>query len=359
MFKRLLLTLGFLIGLSSISLGTPTVYEPINLKTPINLYGEYDVAIPPELSTITIGADGDAWTFVYSESVNADTIGELCSDYSVTMSKAGVETLSYTSGTGTATVVCAGSTTVESGETVLSGLDYTPGTIVNSSSTALASISSKSVTNNSTYTSLLLAETLEASPFDNPACGIAPCYTTAGTIDGDYSTIGLDMIGTYCLRLDAGGYATLFHDAQDQTSVYYLFKWRYEDTIDATEALVNARTTTNSSLAGVYVYANGDIKAVAYGGAFSIAAGTNHTVDTSLWIKFKATEGTGANSEGCVSTWNGSSWDSYVCNTAGTTTGDINRLEVMNNQDETGVEYNYADNIKISLSDFTADPNTY
>jgi len=106
---------------------------------------------PPTLNTVTIGSNGLSWTFVYSEAVEAASTGELCSDYDVTMMNAGPISLSYSSGTGTDTVVCTGSSIVYDTDSVSIGLNYSSvtGTIDDTSDNPLATIEDKDVTNSS------------------------------------------------------------------------------------------------------------------------------------------------------------------------------------------------------------------
>ena len=105
----------------------------------------------PTLSTVAVGTNGTSYTFTYSAAVQADTTAHLCNAYSLTWTTAGAETLSYSSGTGTSTVTCTGTPTVNTGDTVSAGLNYNSAYIVASSGgAALQAISGKSVTNNST-----------------------------------------------------------------------------------------------------------------------------------------------------------------------------------------------------------------
>jgi hypothetical protein len=110
--------------------------------------------VAPTLNTVTIEENGTSITYVYSEAVTADTTAELCNDYVLTMTTAGSISQTYASGDGTATVVCTSGTTINVADTVSVGLNYTAssGSIVDEavSPNALADISSKAVTNNST-----------------------------------------------------------------------------------------------------------------------------------------------------------------------------------------------------------------
>lgn len=111
---------------------------------PVTVSGAADVT-PPTLSTVSV--DGSTWTFTYDEAVTATTTADLCDDYAVSMSTAGAITLAYSADDGTGTVTCTGSPAVVNGETVTSGLNYTPGTIVDASANALALITGRAVTN--------------------------------------------------------------------------------------------------------------------------------------------------------------------------------------------------------------------
>jgi hypothetical protein len=114
--------------------------------------GATDVTAPT-LTSITIGTNGTSWTFAYSENVTGSPTSDLCGAYTAAMTTAGAITLTYASGDGTSSVVCTGSPTVNSGDTVANGgVDYTqPGNgIEDTAGNDLASLTDKAVTNNST-----------------------------------------------------------------------------------------------------------------------------------------------------------------------------------------------------------------
>ena len=104
----------------------------------------------PNLSSATIGSDGTTWTLVFSEAVTIGSGGS--GGFSVTMTNAGAITFTYSSGDGTSTLVYTGDVTVQSGDTVSSGLDYTqPGDgIEDADGNDLATFTGASVSNNST-----------------------------------------------------------------------------------------------------------------------------------------------------------------------------------------------------------------
>ena len=104
----------------------------------------------PTLSSATIGTNGTTWTLVFNETVSIGSGGN--GGWAATMSTAGAQTLTYSSGGGTSTLVYTGSPTVVSGETVSSGLNYTqPGNgIEDAAGNDLATLTGHAVTNNST-----------------------------------------------------------------------------------------------------------------------------------------------------------------------------------------------------------------
>ena len=157
------------------------------------------------------------------------------------------------------------------------------------------------------------------------------------------------------MRLDAGDTLKLAFTPQDETYVYALFKWRFEDAIDVSNRRILQVFTGGSSSGMVYVYASGTIKALAYGGTITASLTTTISEDNNLWFKLRAKEGTGTDTELCVSVWTGSAWESYLCSSDGTRTGDIDSLKFENTQDEAG-EYQYVEAVTISSADFTADP---
>jgi hypothetical protein len=85
----------------------------------------------PTLSNFTIGTDGLIWTFAYSEVVTATDDGDMCDGYGIEMSAAGVLTFAYDGGTrgSGSTFTCTGSATVNQGDTIVDGLNYTQGSI--------------------------------------------------------------------------------------------------------------------------------------------------------------------------------------------------------------------------------------
>jgi hypothetical protein len=106
---------------------------------------------PPTLSSVAIGTNGTTWTFAFDETISIGAGGN--GGWAVSMSTQGAVTLTYSSGSGTSSLVYTGNKTVLSGETVSSGLNYTqPGSGITDTATIpndLANISSHAVTNNS------------------------------------------------------------------------------------------------------------------------------------------------------------------------------------------------------------------
>lgn len=172
-------------GLSHISTGYPDAGEcawntadyKLYCNTGGSVYASaamsYVDSSAPVLSTVVLsGADGDTYTFTYDQAVQASTTADLCDDFVMTWTTAGTVTpLTYSSGTGTTTVVCESSTSVEGTDTLTNGVDYTPGTIQDGNSNLLASIDDQSVTNSSTYTSGVTFSADETFNFDAGSLG--------------------------------------------------------------------------------------------------------------------------------------------------------------------------------------------
>jgi len=142
-------------GEVDLSGGTSSSPSAAGLTSQANLQGKgWTVTVngsaAPTLSSATIGSDGTTWTLVFSEAVTIGSGGS--SGFSVTMTNAGAITLTYSSGDGTSTLVYTGDVTVQGGDTVSSGLDYTqPGDgIEDADGYDLASFTGASVSNNST-----------------------------------------------------------------------------------------------------------------------------------------------------------------------------------------------------------------
>lgn len=103
---------------------------------------------PPTLSTATIGTSGTTITLAFNETVSIGAGGS--AGWALTMS-GGAVTLTYSSGSGSSSLVYSLSRTVAYGETVSSGLNYTqPGNgLEDTAGNDLATLSSHAVVNNS------------------------------------------------------------------------------------------------------------------------------------------------------------------------------------------------------------------
>lgn len=109
--------------------------------------------VAPTISSVTIGANGTTWTFAYDEPVTCASTANCCDDFTAVMTTAGAITLSYSSGSGSSSVICTGTPLVKSGDTIANGgVDYTTveNGIVDANSNDLASFTNKAVANNST-----------------------------------------------------------------------------------------------------------------------------------------------------------------------------------------------------------------
>jgi hypothetical protein len=216
-------------GEVNLSGGTNASPSSTGLASIANLEGKgwtctYNAPTAPTLSSATIGDDGTTWTLVFSEVVQIGAGGN--SGLAVTMTNAGAVTLTYSSGDGTDTLVYAGDVTVEAGDTVSSGLDYTqPGDgIENSTGYDLGSFTGASVTNNSsqgppalisvtissdgTTWTLLLSKAVQIGAGGNG--GFALTMTNAGAVTLTYASgDGTDtLVYTGDVTVEAGDTVT-------------------------------------------------------------------------------------------------------------------------------------------------------
>lgn len=103
----------------------------------------------PTVSTVTISANGTTWTFACSETVSVGAGGN--GGFATTMSGGSV-TLTYSSGSGSSSLVYTGSRTVYSGETGTLAYTQPTGGIEDTAGNDLVTFSGKIVANNSTQT---------------------------------------------------------------------------------------------------------------------------------------------------------------------------------------------------------------
>jgi len=172
--------------------------------------------------------------------------------------------------------------------------------------------------------------------------------TIAGTPDYDYSTSGLDMVGSECLEVGPGEVAQISFSARDE--VWGIFKCRYNDAVENFELMTTVRSTTN--IGEIDIYTSGRIRCAARGGTGSPYTPTNtFNANNSLYIKWHYKKGTGSNSLMEIWTWNGSVWTNNVSSSNGTETGQAQGFRVYN---ETDTEIFYFDDIRIDDEDITS-----
>ena len=153
----------------------------------------------PQLSSVAIGTDGDTWTYTYDEIVTATDDGDMCDGYTVTMSSAGALTFTYAGGTrGSDSVfTCTGSATVDSGETISTGIDYTQGTVQDNATNAMAALDdwTTDFTNNST--SGVCSTPTTGSVFNEGYVGAgSEVMTTDANVDDDFTLSGTPPTGS-------------------------------------------------------------------------------------------------------------------------------------------------------------------
>ena len=201
-----------------------------------------------------------------------------------------------------------------------------------------------------------IEETFEGSEYDNNTCGTAPCVTesdgTAGEVDGNHSTSGLDMpVGsTYCLRLDTARALSLEHTPVTAGNyVYYQFKHRYEVALGALENIALIYNTSESIISTLKIRnTNEKLFIISTGAAASSDSDLVINADQSAWIKIRYKVGSGgSNAQSCFSTYN-AEWEAWNCDDGtGDNVTNVDRFYLQNTQDNNGVDYNYFDNIQV------------
>jgi len=163
--------------------------------------------VPPAFSSATIGTNGITWTIILTEPVEFGAGGN--GGWTVATSATGVITLTYTSGSGTNTLIYTGNKSVGITETIASGLNYTqpgngiqdpngldlptsgPFAVANNSLVSKALLSAKGLASTSPFGSTYVNPlTLEAASGVGAAQGNAlACYVTleAGATSGGES----------------------------------------------------------------------------------------------------------------------------------------------------------------------------
>ena len=292
---------------ASILSATPIVSARFPTKTVA-----YTVDItPPTISTAAIGTDGVTWTFVFSENVAIGAGGN--AGWAVSTSTAGAETLTYSSGAGSNTLTYTGSPTVNSGETITSGLNYTQPThgITDTAGNDLASIAGASVTNNSTHSGSGASATdtfnrTNATPISNPMSdGVSTWQTTA--VGGYLAPVissnvaACSTVGSYALGRVASPTFTGQHYAQVTvppggiSSTTTIIGPCVRIQSSSSGNCYSARCSTNTTIQIAKVVDTGTIAQNALGSAFTVtglvagdviklsASGTS-TVTLSLYV---------------------------------------------------------------------------
>ncbi len=123
----------------------------------------------PSLVAKTVSANGTTVTLTFSESVSGGAGGGF------SLNNNGSVALTYVSGNGTSTLVFTAASTVYA--TDIPTLDYTPGSIADTTGALMAAVSGASVTNNSTVGYALIAHTFVAGTANG---GTTPQIVTTG-----------------------------------------------------------------------------------------------------------------------------------------------------------------------------------
>lgn len=179
------------------------------------------------------------------------------------------------------------------------------------------------------------------------------------SVDGsdDYSTSGLSLEGSECIRSDAGENATI--EFNGASTIYCIYMWRFEDQNESQLLLLKFYDSADNELGRVQYDSDNDLRSLASGGTASDWIADVSTPDNTVWIKVRYTAGSGSDAIFNVTYWTGAAWDTWTTSTDGTDTTDCDNITFYNDQDGTGVEYQYLDSVYVSTTDFTNAPTSY
>jgi hypothetical protein len=184
--------------------------------------------------------------------------------------------------------------------------------------------------------SYLLDETFETNPgYDNAG------WVESGTVDEDFSTAGLSLDGSECLKLDStgGSDASAYNTNTASSSVCLYFKTRFETMPDSTGRSLAQINTNTTVCALLQCSSNGLFRISAAGGAAVFLTDTfTNDVTYHVWMTYD--KGTGADAKAtCGFSTDGTrplSGNSYAESVNGTSTASVNRFYLRSDQNGSG-----------------------
>jgi len=156
--------------------------------------------------------------------------------------------------------------------------------------------------------------------------------TISGTIDYDYSTVGLSMELTECIALSAGSYASI--PITPSSEKFVVVRFRLAEAIEATESFLYGWTSDSlTELFKITLQNDLDYEILALGGTTQYQY-NEISASTSYYFQMRFKQGTGVNAE-CqlwVST-DGINWTDSGTSSDGTTTGQLGEFRIRNSAD--------------------------
>lgn len=172
-------------------------------------------------------------------------------------------------------------------------------------------------------------------------------WLTVNTVDYDYSTVGLDMEGSECARLDPSAWIRYVFDSNPLDEIWVTFKYRVSEALENSEKLFNTQDDFGHNLGEIYLWSAGPNYRVRYLYG-SNAYGLSRAYGNSYYLKIRVKRVGGSGNIAELWLWDGSSWGtSIICNN-GTQDYPNQRVVFWNYAD---TEYIYIDDIKLSTED--------
>lgn len=170
-----------------------------------------------------------------------------------------------------------------------------------------------------------------------------------GGVQYNYPTAGLNLDGSYCLRISSAGSAALGHTPA--ATIYSSVHLRLS-ALPSTETgyYLTIRDSTDTDIGLVMITVSGEIGAVAMGGTENYSTPVI-TANTTIYLKTKYVKGTGSNA--ALTVWtstDGTTWTQRVASTNGTST---TQAEIFRLGGYALASYAYIDTLKISSVDIT------
>lgn len=275
--------------------------------------------------------------------------------WNVTMSVAGAVTLTYSSGSGTASLVYTGAPTVNSGEINTVGLGYTqPGNgIEDAAGNDLPTFSTHLVINNSTQGGGFLLE----ENYEDATVGWDG-NNQNGWLNGStlpkYTTSPAPLVGTHSLGVPQDSYT--YAPFASSADVYGYFLFNAKSAVGSETTMFQIRNGGTALASAWFDGENSNRLRVQVAGGSSERTDNGLTTDTTYRIWFHYHAGSGANATFDIEwqdtgTGRSGSGTHWAQSTGGTATDNGNRIYVQNDR-LPSAQVNIYDTVKLSASGY-------